>query len=79
MVGWNIAATQLVADRVHHKISDFVHFTSAILISVNEIDEHVKCTHACMNAVGFPLSMMFKLHLCMINNLVCLLQFNIQA
>ena len=42
MVGWNVAATSLVADPVHHKISDFLHFTSAILISVNGIDEHVK-------------------------------------
>ena len=31
MVGWNVAVTWLVADRVHHKISDIVYFTSAIL------------------------------------------------
>ena len=41
MVGWNVAVTQLVADRVHPKISDFIHFTSATVNSVNEIDEHV--------------------------------------
>ena len=41
MVGWNVAATQLVADQFHHKISDLVYFTSAIVNSVNEIDEHV--------------------------------------
>ena len=49
MVGWNVAATQLVADRVHHKISDLVYFASAILISVKEIDEHVnECLFKCM-------------------------------
>ena len=41
MVGWNVAATQLVADRILHKINDFLHFTSATVMSVNEIDEHV--------------------------------------
>ena len=43
MVGWNVAATQLVAERVLHKISDLVHFASEIIISVNEFDEHVEC------------------------------------
>ena len=42
-----------IMDRILHKISDFLHFTSAILIYVNGIDEHVKWIHACMNAVGF--------------------------
>ena len=42
MVGWNVAATQLVTDRVLHKISDLMHFTSATLFSVNRDDEHVK-------------------------------------
>ena len=42
MVGWNVAATQLVAERVHHKISDLVYFTSEILIPVNECNEHVE-------------------------------------
>ena len=41
MVGWNVAATWLVADRVLLKISDLVHFTSATLFSVKENDEHV--------------------------------------
>ena len=45
MVGWNIAVTQMVADRALHKKSDLVHFTSATIISVNVIDEHVKCMH----------------------------------
>ena len=35
MVGWNIAATQLVVEQSFHKISDFLHFTSAIVITVN--------------------------------------------
>ena len=42
MGGWNVAATQLVAERVHHKISDFVHFTSSTIITVNYYDEHVE-------------------------------------
>ena len=37
MVGWNVAVTQLVADRVLHKISDLVYYTSATLISINEM------------------------------------------
>ena len=41
MVGWNVAATQLVADQALHKISDLVHFISAILFTVNECNEHV--------------------------------------
>ena len=45
MVGWNVAATQLVADQVIHKISALVHFTSATVNSVNENDEHDKCMH----------------------------------
>ena len=53
MVGWNVAAAQLVVDRVYHKISDLVHFTSATLFPVNENDEHVKLLHACMSADGF--------------------------
>ena len=42
MVGWNVAATQLVADRALHKISDLVHFNSATIFYANENDEHVK-------------------------------------
>ena len=72
MVGWNVAATWLVADRVHHKISDFIHFTSAILISVNEIDEHVKLNTCMYECCCFPLCMRIKLHLCMINNSLCI-------
>ena len=43
MVGWNVAVTQLVAERVLHKISNLVHFTSAIIFSLNECDDHVEC------------------------------------
>ena len=42
MVGWNIAATQLVAERVLHNISDLFYFTSATLFTVNDYDEHVE-------------------------------------
>ena len=42
MVGWNVAATQLVAERVLYKISNLVYFTSAILFTVNDYDEHVE-------------------------------------
>ena len=42
MVGWNIAATQLVAERVLDKISNLVYFTYAILFTVNDYDEHVE-------------------------------------
>ena len=38
MVGWNVAATQLVAEQIHLKISNLVHFTSTILVSVNEMN-----------------------------------------
>ena len=60
MVGWNVAATQLVAERVLYKISNLVHFTYAILIMVNDYDEHVECLYDCM-----------LLPLCMINNCIC--------
>ena len=50
MVGWNVVVTQLVAERVLHKISDLVHFTSAIIFFVNECDEHVECLYECMFA-----------------------------
>ena len=42
MVGWNVAATQMVADQVLYKISDLVYFTSTILFIVNDYDEHVE-------------------------------------
>ena len=50
MVGWNVAATQLVAGRVLYKISNLVYFTSAIIITVNEYDEHVECLYERMFA-----------------------------
>ena len=50
MVGWNVAATQLVVERVLYKISNFVCFTSATLITVNEYDEHVECLYERMLA-----------------------------
>ena len=57
MVGWNVAAMQLVADRVHHKISDFIHFTSATAVSVNEYEMNMlnECWLKCMM---FPLCML---------------------
>ena len=42
MVGWNVAAMQLVVERVLHKKSNLVYFTSAILFTVNDYDEHVE-------------------------------------
>ena len=50
MVGWNVAATQLVAERVFHKINNLVYFTSAIMFSLNECDEHVECLYERMIA-----------------------------
>ena len=48
MVGWNVAATQLVAGRVIYEISNLVYFTSAIIFTINEYDEHVECLYECM-------------------------------
>ena len=45
MVGWNVATTQLVAERVLYEISNLVYFTSAIILTVNEYDEHVECLY----------------------------------
>ena len=45
MVGWNVAATQLVAGRVLYEISNVVYFTYAIIFTVNECDEHVECLY----------------------------------
>ena len=42
MVGWNVAATQLVVERVLYKIGNLVYFTSAILFTVNDYDEHAE-------------------------------------
>ena len=42
MVWWNVAATQLVAERLLHKISDLVYFTSAILFTDNDYDAHAE-------------------------------------
>ena len=50
MVGWNIGATQLVAGRVLYEISNLVYFTSAIMFTVNDYDEHVECLYECMFA-----------------------------
>ena len=50
MVGWNVAATQLVAERVLHKISDLVNFTSAVVFTVNDYDEHVESLYERMFA-----------------------------
>ena len=44
-----------------YKISNLVSFTSAIIFSVNECDEHVECLYECM-----------LLPLCMINDHVCM-------
>ena len=41
MVGWNVAMTQLVAERVVYERSNLVYFTFAILFIVNDYDEHV--------------------------------------
>ena len=45
MVGWNVAAMQLVVERALYKISNLVYFTSAILFTVNDYDEHVECLY----------------------------------
>ena len=50
MVGWNVTATQLVVERVLHKLSNLVYFISAIIILVNEYDEHVECLNEFMFA-----------------------------
>ena len=50
MVGWNVAAMQLVVKRVLYKISNLVYFTSAILFTVNDHDEHVECLYEHMFA-----------------------------
>ena len=42
MVWWYVAATQLVAERVLYKISNLVYFTSAIMFTGNDYDEHVE-------------------------------------
>ena len=50
MVWWNVATTQLVAGRVLYKISNLVYFTSAIIFTVNDYDEHVECLYERMFA-----------------------------
>ena len=60
MVAWNVAAMQLVVERVLYKISNLVYFTYTILFTVNDYDEHVECLYDCM-----------FLPLCMINNSIC--------
>ena len=48
MVGWNVAATQLIAGGVLYEISNLVYFTSAIIITINEYDEDVECLYECI-------------------------------
>ena len=50
MVGWNVATTQLVVERVLYKISNLAYFTSAIIFTVNDDDEHVECLYERMFA-----------------------------
>ena len=50
MVGWNVAVMQLVVERVLYEISNLVYFTSAIILTVNEYDEHVECLYERMFA-----------------------------
>ena len=54
MVGWNVAATQLVADRVHPKISDPVFYLCNSIFTVNENEMNMlkECLFECMM---FPL------------------------
>ena len=69
MVGWNVAAMQLVVKQVLHKISDLVDFTSAIIFYVNECDEHVECLQERMFASAVYDK---QLHLCMFHfNALC--------
>ena len=50
MVGWKVAAMYLVAERVLYKISNLVYFTSKILFTFNDYDEHVECLYERMFA-----------------------------
>ena len=50
MVGWNVAVTQLVAERVVYKISNLIYFSSAILFTIKDYDEHVECLYERMFA-----------------------------
>ena len=50
MVGCNVPAMYLVAGQVLHKISNLVYFTSAIIFTVNDYDDHVECLDECMFA-----------------------------
>ena len=55
MVGWNIAATQLVLRQVLYKISNPIHFASTITFTIYSLmdrDEHVD---AGMNVCLIPL------------------------
>ena len=49
MVGWNVAATQLVAGQVLYKISNPVHFTFAITFTVYCLMDHDEHVDAGMN------------------------------
>ena len=59
MVGWNVAVMQLVAERVLHKISNIVYFTSAIVITINEYDEHVEFLYEHMFSSVVSLMIMY--------------------
>ena len=50
MVGWNVAAMQLVAGQVLYEISILVHFASTFTLLINEYDEHVVCLNERMFA-----------------------------
>ena len=52
MVGQNVAVTQRVAEQVLYKISNIVYFTSAILFTVNDYDEHVEYLYERMFATA---------------------------
>ena len=47
MVGWNVAVTQLVAERVLYKISNIVYFTFVIIFTLmNMMNMLNECTFA---------------------------------
>ena len=52
MVGWNVAATYLVAEQVLHKISNIVYSTPAIILLLMNM---VNMLNACMNICLLPL------------------------
>ena len=50
MVGWNVASTQPVVGEVLYEISKLAYFTSAIIFTINDYDEHVECLNERMFA-----------------------------